>query len=179
MSILSTFHAARKFFEVNAAYNVDRFRFQSMVSTAHKMLTLERAIVAGKSQDDIAKGVASVSEYWFYKTIHSPIFAEHMDSFLRVDNWCKSHGIAYDTSEAQFHTDSYCRHMLLMSPFTGGHEVFDLETGKAFTVATLPTKNPTLAGVIHVEGKPTPLYNFTRRECDAKSGGLINHQASH
>ena len=39
-NLFDTFQEARKYFEVIAAYNVDRFRFQSMISTAHKLTSL-------------------------------------------------------------------------------------------------------------------------------------------
>lgn len=178
MNIFATLNCARKYFEVMAAYNIDRFRLQSMLSTAHKLLRAKRAIDQQSSVEELQAQIATISDYWFYKTAHSPLFAQHEEDFQFVRDWAEKHQLSFNTSEASFGTDPMCRHMLVLSPYTGGHEVFDLETGKSFAIHTLPVREPTPASAVSIDGVSVPLYNFTRRECDASVGGLISHTVS-
>lgn len=179
MNLLNIFTEARKYFEVIAAYNIDRFRFQSMVSTAHKLASLQQAMDAHLPMDEISKGAASVSTYWYYKVLHSPIFKEQHDLFKGVEAWVTTHGMTFNVEADSFNTDVYCNHMLVNNPHSGGYEVFDLSTGNHYAVATLPVRSALSASVITVQDKTVPLYNFTRRECGAKSHVFIGHQATH
>ncbi|QVW28710.1 hypothetical protein pEaSNUABM8_00213 [Erwinia phage pEa_SNUABM_8] len=179
MNVLNTFTEARKYFEVIAAYNIDRFRFQSMISTAHKLETLNDAIRAGMPMEEISKGVTSVSDYWYYKAIHSPMLKGQREIFEHVKVWAEDNGLAFNTAADSFHTDAYCNHMLVKNPHSGGYEIFNLETGTAFAASTLPGRNTSPAGVAEINGKYVPVFNFTRRECGAKSLAVISHQTTH
>ncbi|QVW55756.1 hypothetical protein pEaSNUABM9_00175 [Erwinia phage pEa_SNUABM_9] len=179
MSILNTFTEARKYFEVIAAYNIDRYRFQSMISTAHKLETLNEAIRSHLPMDEISKGITSVSDYWYYKAIHSPMFKGQTEIFEHVKAWSEQHGLAFSTAPDSFNTDAYCNHMLVKNPHSGGYEIFNLETGTAFAASTLPARNTRSATVAEINGKYVPVFNFTRRECGAKSLAVIGHQATH
>lgn len=179
MNIFNTFHDVRKFFEVIAAYNIDRFRMQSMVSTAHKVLATQQLINNGTVLEKMQKATDSISEYWFYKVLHSPLFKEHHSAFEYVQRWSEQHGLKFNTEGDSFHTDNFCNHMLIRSPHTGGYEIFDLTTGTSFAVATLPNSKTAPAAFFKFKDGFVPLYNFTRRECGAQSCVPIGHQTAH
>lgn len=180
MNLLNKFAEARKYFEAMAAYNIDRFRFQSMISTAHKLLSIHHYVKNGTVPSELAKGLASISEYWYYKTLHSPLFKEHHAAFEYVKSWGEEHGMVFNTETDSFHTDNFCKHLLVKNPHSGGYEIFSLEDGESFLADThAGGRNVLPAALTVIRGVPSPIYNFTRRECGARSSVRIGHQVAH
>lgn len=180
MNLLNKFAEARKYFEAMAAYNIDRFRFQSMISTAHKLLSIHHYVKNGTVPSELAGGIASISEYWYYKTLHSPLFKEHAEAFEYVKSWAEVHGMTFNTEADSFHTDTFCKYLLVKNPHSGGYEVFSLEDGGAFLADTQAAGREVLpAALTVIRGVPSPIYNFTRRECGAPSSVRIGHQVAH
>lgn len=180
MNLLNTFAEARKYFEAMAAYNIDRFRFQSMVSTAHKLLSIHHYVKNGTVPNELAAGIASISEYWYYKTLHSPLFKDHVGAFEYVKSWSEAHGMAFNTEADSFHTDDFCKYLLVKNPHSGGYEIFSLEDGESFVADTHAAgRNLLPATLTSIRGAMTPVYNFTRRECSARSAVHIGHQVAH
>ncbi len=179
-NLFDTFQEARKYFEVIAAYNVDRFRFQSMISTAHKLTSLSAYIRNGVVVEELAKGVESVSDYWFYKTLHSPLFKDYRDAFLLVQSWAEEQGLEFNREADSFHTDTFCNHLLVKNPHNGGYELFRLDDGQSFQADTYVNCRPqTPATLTMIQGASVPVYNFTRRECSVRTSAPIGHQVAH
>lgn len=178
--MLNTIKDAKKYFEVTTAFNVDRFRCQSLISTAHKLLTVKSAINARMSMDEISKGVASISLYWYYKLIKTPMFSSQKDIFIEVFEWAQSHDMKFDTSEGSYNTDFYCQYVLVHNPISAGPELMNLETGYRVVAQNLrPAKSATKNAVALIQGKQLPVFNFTRRECNARTESWLSQLVSH
>ncbi|QOC54647.1 hypothetical protein pSALSNUABM04_187 [Salmonella phage pSal-SNUABM-04] len=164
-SIATALNTTRRYFEVKTAYNIDRFRFQSMVSTAHKLLTLSDAI--RRDGDEQAVALAeSVSHHWFTKTLGSSLFAEHKEAFLAVQSWIYASGHQFDVSENQYATDEYCQYILVLPPATTTPKILNMTNSEmALPDFVRSEMHKKANGVLQIGKQRLPIFDFTRREC--------------
>lgn len=158
---MNYFNITRRYFEIKTAYNIDKFYFQSLVSTAVKLGILGRTLARGEDLKSIHP-TPTMSMYWVNAVLRSSLFSEQRQVLKRtVEQLRQTDGILTDSTE----NDDYCRYVLIQPIGSRQKQIMDLSTGEYQLANVQHSGRGARCNLITLGKQQLPIYDFTRFEC--------------